>query len=142
MWKEGHKQDQKQCLVWVDQPKQKKPSLGRSTQTVHELYNVTYHGSIDGFRAPKDIEDAVPSPRQRPHHLQVKVHPQLIRSIVGVFGLIVKALVCTPSLQNLEQFVHSGYGVVLHLQQLRFIHEVQTQHRGPQSFPPFNCVLV
>ena len=28
-------------------------SLGQSTQTMNQLFDLTYHGSIDGFEAPK-----------------------------------------------------------------------------------------
>lgn len=38
------------------------PILGRLTQTMNQLVDVTYHGNIDGFEAPKDVENTISSP--------------------------------------------------------------------------------
>ena len=53
---------------------------------------------IDRYGAPEDIENRVPSPFQSPHDPQVELHPQLIGSIVGVFGLVVEVFAGTQSL--------------------------------------------
>ena len=100
-----------------------------------------YHCCKNGFRAPEDVEDALFSFREGPHHVQVELHPQLIRGVVCVLRLVVQTPADTQPFWNLKKLFHVGYRMVWHLQELSFVYKVQAQHVDDLCLLVFRSVV-
>lgn len=66
--------------------------------------------------------------------MQVKLHPQLVPSVIGVLGLIVQGLEVVQPLGDLKDLLHFEDGVVQTNNKGRFVHKVHADVVNDLSF--------
>ena len=86
-----------ELIVWANHPKtiatiqvQNKMKKKHDKQAKNFMQSPKiYQHDVYRFCSPKDIENFISHACQGPQNLYVDVRPQLILSVVGVFGLII-----------------------------------------------------